>query len=160
VPAVPIHFLPPWWRPFCFFGQIFFGELLEPLRRDLGAERLARRLQPLEHVAEDAVELVEVALVLHQRRARKIVEVLDPTAGEILLHRLHQREVLAQRHRHAGRFELVEEGDEHGASLRRYAKRSRLVSGDGPIAQPRSTWRDRMARAWFAQYGPAPRGNA
>ena len=98
-----------------FLAEIFFGELLEPLGRNFGGERLAHRLQPLEHMAEDAVELVEVAFVLHQRRARKIVEVLDPSAGEVLLHRLHQREVLAQRHRHAGGFELVEEGNEHGA---------------------------------------------
>src|SRR5262249_48040601 len=130
-------------------GEIFFGELLEPFRRDLGAERLAHQLEPLEYVAEDAVELVEIAFVLHQRRAREIVEVLDPTAGEILLHRLHQREIFAQRHRHAGGFELVEEGDEHGASLRRCASRSRLVSGDGSIAQPDR----RGATAWRAR-GP------
>src|SRR5262249_33393914 len=131
------------------FCKIFLGELLEPFRRNLGAERLAHQLQPLEHVAEDTVEFVEVAFVLHQRRAREIVEVLDPTAGEVLLHRLHQREIFAQGHRHAGGFELVEEGDEHGANLRRYASRSRLVSGDGSIAQPDR----RGATAWRAR-GP------
>src|SRR5262249_10239812 len=110
-----------------FLGEIFFGELLEPLGRDLGGERVAHQLQPLEHVAEDAVELVEIAFVLHQRRAREIIEVLDPAAGAVLLHRLHQREIFAQGPRHAGGFELVEEGNEHGASLRAYAKGSRLV---------------------------------
>ena len=74
---------------------------------------VAEHFEPLEHVAEHAVELVEIALVLHQRGARQIVEILDPARGEIGLHRLHQREVFAQRHRHAGGFELVEEGDEH-----------------------------------------------
>ena len=71
------------------------------------------QFEALEHVAEHAVELVEVALVLHQRGARQIVEVLDPAAGEVGLHRLHQRQVFAQRHRDAGGFQLVEEGDEH-----------------------------------------------
>src|SRR5262249_38324697 len=74
----------------------------------------------------DAVELVEIALILDQRRARQIVEVLDPATGEVLLHRLHQREIFAQRHRHAGGFELMEEGDEHGASLRHWRRRPRL----------------------------------
>src|SRR6185312_12078570 len=50
------------------------------------------------------VELVEVALVLHQRGARQIIEVLDAAGGEIGLHRLHQRQILAQRHRHAGGY--------------------------------------------------------
>src|SRR5262249_48643477 len=130
-------------------GEILFGELLEPLGRDFGGERLARRLQPLEYVAEDTVEFVEVAFVLHQCRAREIIEILDPAAGEVLLHRLHQRETFAQRHRHEGGFELVEEGDEHGASLRRCTSRSRLVSGDGSIAQPDR----RGATAWRAR-GP------
>ena len=35
-------------------------------------------------MAEDAIELVEVALVFHQRRAREIVEVLDPPPREVL----------------------------------------------------------------------------
>ena len=62
---------------------------------------------------EDAVELVEIALVLHQRRARQVIEILDLARGKIRLHRLHQRQIFAQRHRHAGGFEFLEEGDEH-----------------------------------------------
>ena len=96
-----------------FFGEIFLGELLQPLGRDLGLGRVGQQFEPLEHVAEHAVELVEIALVLHQRRARQVIEVLDPAAGEIGLHRLHQRQIFAQRHRHAGAFQLVEKGDEH-----------------------------------------------
>jgi len=38
-------------------------------------------------VAEHLVEFVEVALVLHQRRACKIVEVLDLAVGEVRLQR-------------------------------------------------------------------------
>jgi len=34
-------------------------------------------------VAEHAVELVEVALVLHQRGAREVVEVFHAAAGEV-----------------------------------------------------------------------------
>src|SRR5580658_6640948 len=64
-------------------------------------------------MAEHTVELVEVALVLHQRGAGEIVERLDPPRREVALHRLHQCEIFAQRHRYAGRFQRVEEGDEH-----------------------------------------------
>jgi hypothetical protein len=66
-------------------------------------------------MAEHAVELVEVALVLDQRGARQIVEVLDPPAGEIGIHRLHQGQVFAQRHRDAGGFQLMEKRDQHAA---------------------------------------------
>ena len=103
-------------------GQVFLGELLEPLDRDLGRERLLHQFEAVEHVPEHAVELVEVALVLHQRGAREIVEVLDPARREIGLHRLHEREIFAQRHRHAGLLELLEEADEHlalGPTIRR-----------------------------------------
>ena len=61
-----------------FFGEVFLGQLLQPLGRDLGLDRL-RRLKPLEDMAEHAIELVEIALVLHQARARQIIEFLDPT---------------------------------------------------------------------------------
>src|SRR5205085_136247 len=40
-------------------------------------------------------------------------EILDPAAGDVGLHRFHQGQVFAQRHRNAGGFQLVEEGDEH-----------------------------------------------
>ncbi len=56
-------------------------------------------LQPLEHGAEHAVELVEVALVLHQGGARQIVEILDRLLGEVGVERLHQRQIFAQGHR-------------------------------------------------------------
>ena len=106
-------------------GEIFLRQLLEPLRRNFDRGRIAHQLEALEHVAEDAVELVEIALVLHQRGAREIIEVLDPPPREVLLHRFHQREIFAQRHRHARGFEVMEEGDEHGANLRHCAGRSR-----------------------------------
>ena len=98
-------------------GEIFFRELLEPLDGDFGSQRVLDEIEALEDVAEHAIELVEIALVLHQRRARQIIEILDTADGDILLHRLHQRQVFAQRHRHAGGFELMEEGREHCSTL-------------------------------------------
>ena len=139
-----------------FLGEVFFGELPEPLGRDFGGGRLAHQLEALEHVTEDAVELVEIALVLDQRRPRQIIEVLDPAAGEVLLHRLHQREILAQRYRHAGGFELVEERDEHGASSRHRSEWSRPDSprsggsrGAEAIDRDAIDVADELARARF-----------
>ncbi len=98
-------------------GEVFLGELLQPLGRDFDLERLRDQIEPLEHVAEHAVELVEIALVLHQCRAREVVEVLHPPAGEVGVHRLHQRQIFAQRHRDAGGFQLMEKGDEHSVKF-------------------------------------------
>ena len=81
---------------------MFLRQLLEPLEGNFRVHRLLDEIEALEYVAEDAIEAVEIALVLHQGRAREVVEILDPPAGEVHLHRLHQREVFAQRHRNAG----------------------------------------------------------
>ena len=78
-----------------------------------GFDYAAEHFQALEDVAEHPVEFVDVALVLHQRGARQIIEILDAARREIGLQRLHQRQILAQRHRHAGGFQLGEEIDEH-----------------------------------------------
>jgi hypothetical protein len=109
-----------------FLGEIFLGELLEPFDRDLGGER-GGTFEALEYVSEYAIEFVEVALVLHQRRSRQIVEVLDAPRSEVLLHRFHQGEVFAQRHRNAGLSELVEEGDEHAFSIGATPSRVKLA---------------------------------
>jgi len=53
-------------------------------------------LQPLEYGAEHAIELVEIALVLHQRGARQIVEILHRLLGEVGIERLHQRQIFTQ----------------------------------------------------------------
>jgi hypothetical protein len=101
-------------------GQEFLVELAQPFFRNVGEQFFRRQaFQALEDVAEDAVELVEVALVLHQRGAGEVVEVLDLEAGEVLLHRLHQGQVFLQRGGHAGGFQLVEEGCEHGTAYSR-----------------------------------------
>ena len=105
------------------------------------------QVEALEHVAEDAVELVEIALVLHQRRAREIVEILDPPVGEILLHRLHQGEVFAQRHRQAGLLELMEEGREHsGTDLAAHPRRGSAKKLN-PAKAPRMAAIPMMGRA-------------
>ncbi|MHC2257035.1 hypothetical protein ACVILK_006727 [Bradyrhizobium embrapense] len=77
-----------------FLGEILLGELLQPLLGDLRlAHGVEQALEPLEHGAEHAVELVEIALVLHQGGARQIVEVLDGLFGEIGVKRFHQGQI-------------------------------------------------------------------
>src|SRR5262249_4109815 len=94
-------------------GEIFFGEFLQPFSRDVCFDRMIERFQPFEHVAEHAIKFVEIALILHQRRARKIIKVLHPARGQVNINRLHQREIYAQRHRHACTLELFEESNKH-----------------------------------------------
>ncbi len=134
---MPIHLLPPWWRPFCslealpqgldqrleaahgldqlllFVAEMLLEQSLEPFGRNFGGEALPDRLETGKHVPEHAIELVEVALVLHQGGARQIVEALDLALGQIVRHRFHQGEIFAQRHRYAGRSQFLEEGDKH-----------------------------------------------
>ena len=65
----------------CFFSssvRYFSASFFSHSSGISAVERLLHQLEALEDVAEHAVELVEVALVLHQRGARQIVEVLDP----------------------------------------------------------------------------------
>ena len=140
---MPIHLLPPWWRPFCSFealaqrlhelvpahrldllllllGEVFLGELLQPFVGNLGLlHGVQQAFQALEHVAEDAVELVEVALVLHQGGAREVVEILDRLIGEVGVERLHQRQIFAQGHRDLRVAQRCEELQEHGIQIAR-----------------------------------------
>ena len=78
-----------------FIGKVFFRELLQPVGRDFGREIREAELETLEDLPENAVELVEIALVLHQRRAGEKVEILDRRAGAIALERGHQRQIFA-----------------------------------------------------------------
>ena len=102
-----------------FLGEIFLGQLLEPLDGNFRGERVFDQVEAFEDVAEHAIELVEIALVLHQSGARQVVERLDPPVGQILLHRLDERQIFAQRHRQAGGFQLMKEGREHPGTLLR-----------------------------------------
>jgi hypothetical protein len=74
-------------------------------------------LDPLEHLAEDLIEPVVVFLVLDQHRPRQVVEVLDPAAGHVLVHGLHQMEPFLGRHRNLGVAQGGEEGQEHSVNL-------------------------------------------
>ena len=81
-----------------------------PFGGDIGVfHRVQQALEPLEHGAEHAVELVEIALVLHQRGARQIVEVLHRLVGEVGVQRLHQRQIFAQGH---GDLRVAQRGEE------------------------------------------------
>ena len=110
-----------------FVGEIFLGEFFQPLDGNFRGERVFDQVEAFKDMAEHAVELIEIALVLHQSGTRQVVERLDPAVGQIHLHRLDQREIFAQRHRQAGGFELMEEGREHRSTLLRNV--------------PASTWR-------------------
>ena len=155
---MPIHLLPPWWRPFCsfealakrlhelvpahrldllllFLGEVFFGELLQPFGGNVRLlHGVEQAFQPLEHGAEDAVELVEIALVLHQRGAGQVVEVLHRLLGEIGVERLHQRQIFAQGHRDLRVAQRCEELQEHGIQI---ARRTADVKGQRIPDRPR-----------------------
>ena len=65
-------------------------------------------------MAEDAVELVEIALVLDQRGAREMIEILHSEAGQTRIHRLHQGQIFLESDRDPGGLELMEEGRNMG----------------------------------------------
>ena len=147
---MPIHLLPPWWRPCCsfealakrlhelvpahrldllllFLGEVFFRELLQPFGGNVRLlHGVQQALQPLEHGAEDAVELVEVALVLHQSGAGQVIEILHRLIGEVGVERLHQRQIFAQGHRDLRVAQRCEELQEHGIQI---ARRTAPVKG-------------------------------
>ena len=107
-------------------GEVALGELAQPFLGDLGlVDRLAHALDALEDMGENLVELVEMALVLHQAGAGEIVELLHALVGEILVESLQQGQVFPQGDRHLGRAQLCEEGEEHRASVCYAVRRSR-----------------------------------
>ena len=137
---MPIHFEPPWWRPFCssqplaqrlhqlleaaerldqlllLVGQVLLGKPPQPFLGDVGDVDRAfarQRLDALEDMRKNLVEAVDMALVLHQRRARQIVKTLDVELHEPRIHAFEQGQIFAQRDRNAGSLQLEEERDEH-----------------------------------------------
>src|SRR5208337_1840068 len=70
--------------------------------------------EALEHMAENAVELVEMALVLHQRGARQIIKIVDLLARDAGIDRVEEGEIFLHAHRNAGLLQLEEEVQEHG----------------------------------------------
>jgi hypothetical protein len=99
-------------------GQELLGQGFQPLGRDVGGDAVIDRFQALEDVAEHAVELVEVLLVLHQAGAGQEVEVLDRAVDDVLVQGLHEHQVLAQADRDLGLAELGEEAKEHRRGFR------------------------------------------
>src|SRR5690606_1463416 len=94
-------------------GEVELADGAQPFLRDMRLDGVAHQLEALEDVAEHLVEAVQVALVLHQRGAGEVVEVLHAAVGEVGLEGFHQRQILLQRHRQSGGSELMEEVDEH-----------------------------------------------
>jgi hypothetical protein len=94
--------------------EMQFRLLQQPFQRkvDLGANQ---RFDTMKESAEGLVKLVEVGLVLDQRQAGQVVEVLDRWGDDTLLHPLHQCEVFLDGNRNLGFLELEEKAGEHGA---------------------------------------------
>ena len=86
------------------FRQEFFRQGFQPVFGNFGNLAFAKAFQPFEHLAEHAVELVEIALVFHQRGAREIVEVFHIMLDNFGVQRLQKRQIFAQRHRHGVAF--------------------------------------------------------
>jgi hypothetical protein len=119
---VPAHLLE---LRLLLLGEEALGELLQPLLRDVCLlQRLAQGFEPLEGVREDAVEFVEVALVLHQAGAREVIKILDPLLRKVLIHRFEQGQVFPQGDGDLGGAQLGEEGEEHRLSVRNRGERS------------------------------------
>jgi hypothetical protein len=72
--------------------------------------------------------MASIALVLHQRRARQIIEILHRLLGEVGVERLHQRQIFTQGHRDLGVAQRCEELQEHGLQI---ARRTVHVKGLG-----------------------------
>ena len=68
---------------------------------------------PLKLLLEAQLLTVEVALILHQGRTRKIVEVLDAAVGEVGLEPLHQRQIFLQGDGYFGRLQVMEKARKH-----------------------------------------------
>src|SRR6185295_16528013 len=96
-----------------FLGQVFLRELFQPFGRNVGFDHIIDRFKSFEYMSEDAIEFVQIALVLHQCRAREKIEILHLSRSEIGIHCLHQRQIFAQRHRYAGLLQFLEKSNEH-----------------------------------------------
>ncbi len=68
-------------------GEQLFRQLAQPFVRQFACIDGFGLLEPFETFAEHAVEPVEMAFVLHQRRPAEIVEVVDAVIGDTGAHR-------------------------------------------------------------------------
>src|SRR5579875_22792 len=102
---------------FLLLGEMALGEFFEPFLGQV-RHRIGDAFAAVEALSEDAVEAVEMALVLDERGARQKVEALDIVPGDALVHRLQQGQVFAQRYRYPGPPQLEKERDEHRPNAR------------------------------------------
>jgi hypothetical protein len=81
----------------------------------LGNHRLeaGQRLDPLEVLAEGAIEAVVEGFVLDQDGARQQVEIVEAGADQARLQRLEQRQQFLGRDRKLAGLEVQEEVDQH-----------------------------------------------
>ena len=101
-----------------FLAQEFLGHLAQPFLGNVGhVDGIRHAVQALEDVAEHLVELVDIALILHQGGARQVIKVSHLHIDDLFVHRLHQHQVFLQRDRHFGFTQFIEEVEEHGASF-------------------------------------------
>ena len=118
-----------------FLGEIFLRELLQPFGGNVRLlHGVEQALQPLEHGAEHAIELVEIALVLYQRGPRQVIKILHRLFGEVGVERLHQRQIFAQGHRDLRVAKRCEELQKHGLQI---ARRTANVKGLRVAERPR-----------------------
>ena len=82
-------------RPF-LGRQGTFSQFAQPVLGDVLDINLFRLFQPLEHMAEHPVELVQVLFILHQGGAGQIVEMLDAVVGQSGVHAVQQGQVFPQ----------------------------------------------------------------
>ncbi len=104
-----------------FVAQVEFGDAAQPFLRDFGDAGVGQRFEALEDMAEDLIEAVEVALVLHERRAREVVEIFDAAIGDAGAHGVEQRQVFLERDGELRVAKLGEEGREHPPTIGRAA---------------------------------------
>ena len=122
------------------------GNRAQPVFRQRDRLGLTHQIEPLEDVPEDLVKTIEMALVLHQRGAREVVEIFNAPVGEVSRQRLHQRQVFPERDGYLCSLELVKECREHDQQAfsfdaskskppERKTNKERAARMDGPLRQ-------------------------
>src|SRR5208337_2981146 len=98
-------------------GEKPFAKRAQPFLRDIRRNAVHGARKAFEDMAENAVELVEMALVLHEGGARKVVKIVDLLARDARVDRVEKGEIFFHADRDAGPLQLVEEVQKHEALL-------------------------------------------
>ena len=96
-----------------FLGEQPFGKRAQPLLRNFGLDPFGQALKTPEDMAENPVELIEMALVFHERGAGKIIKVVDLFVRDPGIHRFKEGEILLDADRNSRLLQLVEETQKH-----------------------------------------------